>query len=293
MNCKTFHWSHHPLKLGMSSLDLSRSSNMSDVTLLSHDLVPFKAHRIILSGCSDFFKTLFQSQYSAANMTVFVKDLYQPELQSILEFIYFGETTVTEEESERFILACKELKINLFCDSNGDDDDDDESKSNSVRTGNPNNNSMDIEDEVISSIETRPRRSSAATGAHLIYHLQPNHDKQSCVICFNEPTDEARLETKRNTTESSSKQGAEKNKDQDRIKARKLTKKIRKRAVERKPTIEVEYEVESVLEKRILNGVTQYFVKWKDYEETTWEPVDNLANIVDLIEEFERCSGGV
>ena len=286
MNCKTFHWSHHPLKLGMSSVDLSRSSNMSDVTLLSHDLVPFKAHRIILSGCSDFFKTLFQSQYSAANMTVFVKDLYEPELQSILEFIYFGETTVTEEESERFILACKELKINLFCDSNGDDDDE---KSNSIKSGNVNK-SMDIDDEVISCLDPRPRRSSAATGAHLIYHLQPNHNKQSCVICFNEPTGEGGLNTKKNTIESDSKQLAEENKDQDRLKTRKLDKKIRKRAVERKPTVEVEYEVESVLDKRILNGVTQYFVKWKNYDETTWEPVKNLVNIMDLIEEYERCS---
>ena len=162
MNSKTFHWSHHPLKLGMSSMDLTRSSNMSDVTLLSHDLVPFKAHRIILSGCSHFFKTIFQSQYSAANMTVFVKDLYQPQLQSVLEFIYFGETTVSEEESERFILACKELKINLFCDSNGDDNAktlDNTEESNSNRTGNLTHNSMDIEDEVISSSEVRPRRS--------------------------------------------------------------------------------------------------------------------------------------
>ena len=259
---------------------------MSDVTLLSHDLVPFRAHRIILSGCSDFFKTLFQSQYSAANMTVFVKDLYQPELQSILEFIYFGETTVTEEESERFILACKELKINLFCVSNTDDND--ESKPN-MRTENPDVKPMVLEDEVMNYPQTRPRRSSAATGAHLIYHLQPNHDKQSCVICFNEPTEKGGINSKKNK-ESASK---EKTEDRDRIKGKKLPKKIRKRVVERKPTIEVEYEVEAVLDKRIFNGITQYFVKWEHYDETTWEPVDNLGNIRDLIEDFERSSVGV
>ena len=287
MNCKTFQWSHHPLSLGMSSVDLTRSSNMSDVTLLSHDLTPFNAHRIILSCCSGFFKTLFQSQFSAANMTVFVKDLYQAELQSILEFIYFGETTVSEEESERFILACKELEINLFCDSNSNDDEgEEEEESNFNRTGNPNDKSMDIEDEGVSPTETRPRRSSAATGANLIYHLQPNHDKKSCVICFNEPTGERGLNSEKNT---SSLKVAEKSKD--RIKTKKLSKKIKKRVVERKQNIDVEYEVESVLEKRILNGVTQYLVKWKNYEETTWEPWGNLLNIMDLIEEFERSSG--
>ena len=60
----------------------------------------------------------------------------------------------------------------------------------------------------------------------------------------------------------------------------------------RNPTVEVEYEVEAVLDKRILNGVTQYFVKWENYEETTWEPVDNLVNITDLIDDFEQSSSG-
>ena len=80
-------------------------------------------------------------------------------------------------------------------------------------------------------------------------------------------------------------------KSKDRIKTKKLSKKIKKRVVERKQNIDVEYEVESVLEKRILNGVTQYLVKWTNYEETTWEPWGNLSNIMDIIEEFERSSG--
>ena len=290
MSCKTFQWSHHPLKLGMSSMDLKRSANMSDVTLLSHDLVPFKAHRIILSSCSHFFKTVFQSQFSVANMTVFMKDLYQPELQSILEFIYFGETTVSEEESERFILACKELKINHFCDSNGGGEvmpKDHNGDSNSNTPRDLTNNSMDIEDEVISSSDGRPRRSSATMGAHLIYHLQPNHNKQSCVICFNE--EPATNQRGLNTNNSASKHVREKSKvrktfvSKDRVKSKQKI---------RNPTVEVEYEVEAVLDKRILNGVTQYFVKWENYEETTWEPVDNLVNITDLIDEFERSSSG-
>ena len=69
-----------------------------------------------------------------------------------------------------------------------------------------------------------------------------------------------------------------------------MSQKLKKRDEEIKPTVEVEYEVEAVLDKRTLYGVTQYFVKWKNYDETTWEPVDNLDNIVDLIEEFERSS---
>ena len=52
---------------------------------------------------------------------------------------------------------------------------------------------------------------------------------------------------------------------------------------------EVEYEVEKVLEKRFRKGRVEYFVKWKNYDETTWEPSKNLTNVQDLIDKFEKA----
>ena len=57
--------------------------------------------------------------------------------------------------------------------------------------------------------------------------------------------------------------------------------------VEEEPA-EEEYEVEKVLEKRFRKGRVEYFVKWKNYDETTWEPLKNLTNVQDLIEKFEK-----
>ena len=54
------------------------------------------------------------------------------------------------------------------------------------------------------------------------------------------------------------------------------------------PEEEPGYEVEVVLDKRIKKGKLEYFVKWKDYDETTWEPLANLLNVKDLIDEYER-----
>merc|ERR1719323_1098310 len=50
---------------------------------------------------------------------------------------------------------------------------------------------------------------------------------------------------------------------------------------------ESEYEVEVVLDKRMRKGKLEYFVKWKHYDETTWEPLKNLTNAEDLIVKFE------
>jgi hypothetical protein len=51
-----------------------------------------------------------------------------------------------------------------------------------------------------------------------------------------------------------------------------------------------EYEVEAILDKRIRWKKPEYLIKWKNYPEhdATWEPIKNLRNSQNLIEDFER-----
>eukprot|EP00092_Neocalanus_flemingeri_P026527 GFUD01028750.1.p1 GENE.GFUD01028750.1~~GFUD01028750.1.p1 ORF type:complete len:1371 (+),score=452.05 GFUD01028750.1:48-4160(+) len=52
----------------------------------------------------------------------------------------------------------------------------------------------------------------------------------------------------------------------------------------------VEYEVQLILEKRMINGVDEYLVKWKGWEDVgdrTWEPEGNLQGSEKLIKKFE------
>jgi len=52
----------------------------------------------------------------------------------------------------------------------------------------------------------------------------------------------------------------------------------------------VEFEVEKILNKRIVKGKKKFLVRWKGYmvEEDTWENRENLENAKELVEEFER-----
>lgn len=50
------------------------------------------------------------------------------------------------------------------------------------------------------------------------------------------------------------------------------------------------FEVEKILEKRIVSGQAEYFLKWKGYgaRHNSWEPEENLEIPAHLIEAFER-----
>ena len=51
---------------------------------------------------------------------------------------------------------------------------------------------------------------------------------------------------------------------------------------------EEEYEVEKILDKRLMKGKMEYLVKWIGWEEGTWEPAQNLDGSQNLIDLFEK-----
>ena len=50
------------------------------------------------------------------------------------------------------------------------------------------------------------------------------------------------------------------------------------------------YTVEEVIGRRKKKGKYEYLIKWKDYSinESTWEPMDNLYFIKELIDEYDK-----
>ena len=65
----------------------------------------------------------------------------------------------------------------------------------------------------------------------------------------------------------------------------KLSRKVKKRQVYTE-----NYEVEKIVDKRIMLGQIEYLVKWKGWgiEDNTWEPQEHLEEVHTLIEVFEK-----
>ena len=54
-------------------------------------------------------------------------------------------------------------------------------------------------------------------------------------------------------------------------------------------THEEEYEVEAILDKKIVRRRPQYLIKWLGYSlyDATWEPLENLSNAQEKLKDFE------
>ncbi|KAA0195573.1 hypothetical protein HAZT_HAZT007775 [Hyalella azteca] len=50
----------------------------------------FPAHKVVLSACSPYFQTLFQSN-PCKHPIVFLKDVKSHDMEALIEFIYKGE----------------------------------------------------------------------------------------------------------------------------------------------------------------------------------------------------------
>ena len=86
----------------------------SDVTLVTNDKQQIRAYRNILSACSPVFKSFLQIDSKNANPVIYLKGIQHPEMESIMQFIYLGETRFYEERMNEFLTVSKNLEIRNY-----------------------------------------------------------------------------------------------------------------------------------------------------------------------------------
>ena len=91
--------------------DLRFDTEFINVTFVCDDGQQLKAHKIILSSCSPLFRNMFVNN-PHQHPLIFLKGIEYVTLQSVLNFIYLGQTEVKQRDLDRFLAAAKELQIN-------------------------------------------------------------------------------------------------------------------------------------------------------------------------------------
>ena len=89
---------------------LWQDQDFTDVTLATADGQQVKAHKVILSSCSPFFKDILVKN-PHPNPLLYLNNLKLSELQQILEFIYLGQCSLMENDLALFLTKGRDLRI--------------------------------------------------------------------------------------------------------------------------------------------------------------------------------------
>ena len=104
-------WDDFQTNLISTCQELRESLEFTDVTLISEDKQKIEAHKMILSSASKFFKySLNGNKHS--NPMIYIRGVKTRELKAIVDFIYYGEVNVYQEDLEDFLSLAEELGIN-------------------------------------------------------------------------------------------------------------------------------------------------------------------------------------
>ncbi|XP_019880603.2 modifier of mdg4 isoform X31 [Aethina tumida] len=127
----SLHWDnfHNNMSSGMNSL--LENEDLVDVTLAVEGKC-LKAHKVVLSVCSPYFKELFKNN-PCQHPIVFMKDVSYVALSDLLQFMYQGEVQVSQDNLTSFIKTAEALQIKgLTGENNGSNDTEVEVEKNSI-----------------------------------------------------------------------------------------------------------------------------------------------------------------
>jgi len=102
-------WNDFESNISTAFRELRDDKDFFDVTLACDD-EQIQAHKVILSACSPFFRTVLRRN-PHAHPLLYLKGVKFSDLQSVLNFMYHGEVNVAQEELNSFLAVAEELRV--------------------------------------------------------------------------------------------------------------------------------------------------------------------------------------
>ena len=102
-------WNDFQTNMVSSFKHLRDEKSFTDVTLAC-DGQTCKAHKMVLSACSPYFKALLEEN-PAKHPIIILKDVPFQHLTAILEFMYAGEVNVAQDQLPAFLKTAERLKV--------------------------------------------------------------------------------------------------------------------------------------------------------------------------------------
>ena len=109
-------WNDFEANISSAFRELREDKDFFDVTLACDD-EQLQAHKVILSACSPFFRTVLRRNRHEHPL-LYLKGVKYADLVSVLNFMYHGEVNVAQEELNSFLAIAEELKVKGLTQNN-------------------------------------------------------------------------------------------------------------------------------------------------------------------------------
>ncbi|XP_034243694.1 broad-complex core protein isoforms 1/2/3/4/5-like isoform X5 [Thrips palmi] len=150
-----------------SAFDSLRSDlDLVDVTL-SCEGKKIKAHKMLLSACSTYFKDLFKENPCQHPVIIF-RNVKFADLEALIDFIYQGEVNVVQEQLASFLTTAELLAVQGLTDGAGQD---------LAETLNEENIDSNVDTISEEALPVENKRTSSNTNSHLF--TPPNQNPSS------------------------------------------------------------------------------------------------------------------
>lgn len=112
-------WNNHTANMVKTFGDMLSVESFTDVTLACDGLM-IKAHKIVLSACSNYFRELFIAT-PCKHPIVVLKDMKIDDLRAIIDFMYRGEVNVSQNQLGNLLKTAEVLRVKGLTEVNDTD----------------------------------------------------------------------------------------------------------------------------------------------------------------------------
>ena len=102
-------WNDFESNISVAFREIREEKDFFDCTL-SCGSRQIQAHKLILSACSPFFRSILKMN-PHQHPLLYLKGVDFPNLQSVLNFMYHGEVNVAQEELNSFLTVAEDLQV--------------------------------------------------------------------------------------------------------------------------------------------------------------------------------------
>ena len=83
---------------------------LQDVTLVGDDHKQILAHKLVLSACSEYFRTIFKNN-KHPNPMLCLYGINHQDLYNVMDYIYNGEVQIYQGDLDRFLTIAQQLRL--------------------------------------------------------------------------------------------------------------------------------------------------------------------------------------